>query len=75
MKRPSLRALGLVTAVAATSLTVAVSQSADASGIKLTTSSVTASNGKTFTVTNHLTKQAQQEIAHKSKRVPAGVGR
>jgi hypothetical protein len=67
MKRPTWRALGLAAVLAATGITVAATQSADASGVVTTVSSVKASNGKTITVTNHLTKQAQQQIAHRAR--------
>ncbi|MCW2707318.1 MAG: hypothetical protein JWM22_1160, partial [Frankiales bacterium] len=62
MKRPTLRALGLVVVLTATGLSVAATQSADAGGVLTTTSSVLASNGKRITVTNHLTQAAQQQL-------------
>jgi hypothetical protein len=63
MKRPTLRALGLVAVLIATGLSVAATQSADAGGVVTTTSSVLASNGKRITVTNHLTQAAQQQLS------------
>jgi hypothetical protein len=51
----------------ASGLAVAASQSADA-GVLTTTSSIVASNGKTITVTNHLTRSAQQQIVKKGRK-------
>jgi hypothetical protein len=66
MNKPSLRALGLAAVLTATGLTVGASQSADA-GVLTTTSSVLASNGERITVTNHLTKAAQEQVAQKAR--------
>ena len=67
MNKPSLRALGLAAALTATGITVAASQSADAGGVVTTTSSIVASNGQRITVTNHLTRAAQQLTATKGR--------
>ena len=67
MKRPTWRALGLAAMLTATGITVAATQSARASGVVTTVSSVKASNGKTITVTNHLTRQAQKQIAERTR--------
>jgi hypothetical protein len=66
MNKPSLRALGLAAVLTATGLTLGASQSADA-GVLTSTSSVLASNGERITVTNHLTKAAQKQVAEKAR--------